>query len=437
VANGHGVARRLALGALSLTAIALTAIVVFGGGSSHLLRARFQSALQVFPGQQVRIGGRAIGSVSSVSLSNDTAIVAMNVDDRAWPLHEGTTAELRFGGAAAYAARYVQLQPGPASRPTLGDGALIAERDTITPVEFDQIFNIFNAPTRQNLAGLLDNARGTLSGHARDLGDALSQGSGGLEQTAGMQADLASDPYALSTLISAGARTMSTLRGREPQLQGLASGAARTFSVLAENAGAQRAALTRLPATLTGATRTLAHLDESLTPLNQLVADLRPGAVDLRRTAPLLTTALGTLLEVAPLATDTLTAGTRAAPKLTAFLGSATPLMPQLSSALSRLAPMVSCVRPYGPELAGNLSDWTGITSNFDSIGHYARILVQGMIATPGTPLDSQQLTGLSPGLRYAMPRPPGLNAGHPWFQPQCGAGPDALNPADDPEAKK
>ena len=26
-------------------------------------------------------------------------------------------------------------------------------------------------------------------------------------------------------------------------------------------------------------------------------------------------------------------------------------------------------------------------------------------------------------GLAYGFPRPPGTNAGHPWFLPQCGVG--------------
>jgi hypothetical protein len=53
----------------------------------------------------------------------------------------------------------------------------------------------------------------------------------------------------------------------------------------------------------------------------------------------------------------------------------------------------------------------------------------------PGTTLSSQAITSASGGrLTYAMPRPPGLNAGKPWFQPQCDAGPASLDPSKDPE---
>jgi hypothetical protein len=40
-------------------------------------------------------------------------------------------------------------------------------------------------------------------------------------------------------------------------------------------------------------------------------------------------------------------------------------------------------------------------------------------------------------GKQYAEPRPPGLSVGQPWFLPQCGAGPNALNPGADPESHR
>ena len=87
--------------------------------------------------------------------------------------------------------------------------------------------------------------------------------------------------------------------------------------------------------------------------------------------------------------------------------------------------------------MAGNLSTWAGYNKNFDNGGHYARtfpLQVNPLLPT-GTPMNSQQIIGLLGGtLKYAMPRPPGLNAGDPWFQPECGAGPESLDVSKDPE---
>jgi phospholipid/cholesterol/gamma-HCH transport system substrate-binding protein len=430
------VARRTAPWLLAVALIAVAVAVLSGGSSGHRLRAVFVAALQARSGQQVRIAGRAIGSIDSVALSNGQALVTIDLGAGGWPLHQGTTAELRFGAAAAYASRFVQLTPGPATAPTLPDGALLPVANTITPVEFDQVFSTFGPRTRANFGGTISGMARVLSGHGSDIASGLSLGSAGIERTANVLGDLGADPAALSTLLTAGARTASALRARDPQLQGLVTSAAETLGVFADNATAMQETLDKLPATLATERATLAHLDRSLGGLSGLVSDIRPGAVGLRRVAPVLAHTLHTLVRVAPLAIGTLRAGTRNAPAVTSFLSAARPFTPPLSRALASLAPMVGCIRPYAPEIAGFQSTWAGIGSYFDKTGHFVRVNIVQTPVTPGTTETSAQAVASSGGsLSYAMPRPPGLNAGRPWFQPQCGAGPGALDPSTDPEA--
>jgi virulence factor Mce-like protein len=426
--------RRLALGALAAAVIAVAAVLVLGASAGHRLRAVFQSALQVYPGEQVRIAGRTVGSVSAVSLDSGLAVVAMQITAGSWPLHHGTTAELRFGSAAGYATRFVELRAGPSSAPALPDDGVLPLAQTTTPVEFDQVFNTFSAPTRANLAGTLDNASAVLARHSGDVTTALGQ-AGAVQDLADLQHDLGADPYALSALVDHAAGAVHALAARDAELPSLAGSAATTFAALAVNATAQRDALERLPATLTAARGTLSHLDRSLTGLSALVVDLRPGAAGLRRVAPILRGTLTTLLHVAPAATDTLRTGTTTLPALGRFLATTTQFVPGATRALSGTNPMLACLRPYTPEIAGFASTWMGFTGNYDGAGHYARILVQESPLIPGTSLNSVQATSLpTGGLHYAMPRPPGLNVGQPWFLPQCGAGPNSLNPNADPE---
>jgi hypothetical protein len=47
--------------------------------------------------------------------------------------------------------------------------------------------------------------------------------------------------------------------------------------------------------------------------------------------------------------------------------------------------------------------------------------------------MSTSQFVQLS-NKQYAEPRPPGLEVGQPYFLPQCGAGPNSINPAADPE---
>jgi phospholipid/cholesterol/gamma-HCH transport system substrate-binding protein len=411
-------------------------VVLAGGRGTHPLRAVFTAALQLRPGNEVRIAGRTVGDVQAVSLYDGEALVTMGIDEADWPLHAGTTAQLRFGAAASYASRYVQLQPGPARGPALADNALLPASDTITPVEFDQIFSTFDASTRSHLSGLISNASATLSGQSADIGRDLDQGAPGVRRTADFLSDLGLDPAALGTLVTAGASTFSVLRSNDSQLQGLVANAAQTFSVLADNATALGATVHRLPATLRESQRTLAHLDRSLNGLGALVSDLRPGATGLAVDAPLLRQVLAEILAVGPLAIETLEHGTQTLPRLTTFLNTAYPFAPTVTSALRSLAPMVACTRPYTPEIGAFLETWQG--GPLDPVGHYGRVDFIQTPILPGTSDTSAQAIASSHGqLTYAFPRPPGLNAGKPWFQPQCGAGPDSLNPADDPEAGK
>lgn len=428
--------RRWVAIALVALAILATLVVLESRGSRHLVRAVFVAALQVRPGQQVRVAGRTVGSVQSVALSDGAALVTLGIDGSQWPLHAGTTATLRFGSAGAYASRYVQLMPGSARAPALAQDALLPESDTVTPVEFDQIYSTFGPATRRNLGTIITRGAQTLSGHGGDISRDLSLGAPATQRIAGLMSDLGLDPPALGTLVTAGASTASALRDTGPRLEGLVSNAAQTFAVLADNAAALSATIKRLPTTLAGAQRTLSHLDRSLGPLGTLVADIAPGAAALVRTAPLLTSTLQTLERVGPLAQSALATGIQQLPVLGRFLDAARPFVPGVAQALAKLAPMVGCIRPYGPEIGGWLETWQG--GAIDYIGHYGRVNVLQTPVPPGTTQDSAQAIADSYGtLKYAYPRPPGLNAGQPWFQPQCGAGPSALNPADDPEAGK
>jgi hypothetical protein len=155
--------------------------------------------------------------------------------------------------------------------------------------------------------------------------------------------------------------------------------------------------------------------------------------------APSMTRMTAALLDVAPLATHAFTIGARTAPDVDRFLRTATPFMPKLGGVLHQLAPMVGCLRPYAPEMAGQMADWGGFNGNYDSTTHYQRTAQQKPPFPPGTTMTSDQIVNntFRDKIFYAMPRPPGLAAGQPWFVPECGAGPDSVDAKKDPELQR
>jgi ABC-type transporter Mla subunit MlaD len=417
---------------------ALIAFVLARGGGDHTLRAAFDAAVQVVPGQQVRIAGRPVGHVSDVRELDGDAIVDLAIDDGDWPLHRGTSARLRFGSVSGYTGRFVDLTPGPEAAPALAAGAVLSTASTVTPVEFDQMFNTFDAPTRRSLRGVLDGAADTVDGNGAALADGLTRGAPGLDRIAGFFTDLGEQPAALRTLVEAGARTTAELRAQEPALRALLTHAAGTFDEMAGRARAVQESLERMPPALAAGEHTLGRLDTSLVGLHALMDDIGPGARSLADTAPAILRTTSALLDVAPLATSTLRAGRAAAPDIDRLLRTGTAFLPRLGSALHGATPMLACIRPYAPEIAGMAETWTGFDGS-DEGGGYGRVDLTQLPPTvaAGSTLDAQQITtNFKDKIFYAMPRPPGLDAGHPWFLPQCGAGPDALNPALDPERR-
>src|SRR5918999_3195564 len=106
-------ARVIALAAL-VAAVALVALAMFGDGETYKVRAVFQSAGQLVNGNEVRVGGQPIGSITDIDLNESAqAVVTMEIDDDLAPLHSDTRATIRATSLSGIANRYVSLHPGP------------------------------------------------------------------------------------------------------------------------------------------------------------------------------------------------------------------------------------------------------------------------------------------------------------------------------------
>src|SRR6185369_11430761 len=88
--SGMTLARVLALGAIA-AAVVVVAVILLSNGNEHTYKLRFQNAGQLVKGDDVQVGGRRVGSVKEIKLTNDNqAEVTVTLKEFA-PLHEGTT----------------------------------------------------------------------------------------------------------------------------------------------------------------------------------------------------------------------------------------------------------------------------------------------------------------------------------------------------------
>jgi ABC-type transporter Mla subunit MlaD len=430
----------LAPAALAAVALAIIVLASSSGGAGYDLFVTVPDATNALAGQEIHAAGRTVGHIASIEpVEHGRAVrIELQLNQSAWPLPRGSKFALRWGGTISYSNRYVALTKGPAAAPALREGQTLSAADFAIPVEFDQLIGTFTPPVRAGLKSFLDNAGTTFRVAQPDLRRAIAGAPPALAQAGAVLQDLDANESAMNTLLVSTDHVVSAVNSANPGVGQLVSGAATTFSAIASQTNALKQALSAAPPTLVAARQTLAHANSTLGTARTLLSRLAPGVQQLQLLAGPLDTALGTLVTVGPDAVQTVRSARAAAPALTPLLGKLTTLMPELGSIGRQSVNELSCIRPYTPDIVAFFSNWADWLSTTDRQDRYGRANAESLLPA-GYNFDTStpaQAAAEFPGLRYGFPRPPGYNAGQPWFLPQCGAGPDALNPADDPEAK-
>ena len=118
-----GIGRVAALGAV-IAAVALVAIVLFGGGGGgYEVTAKFVNAGQIVKGNPVQTGGTPIGTVKDIKITDDgQAAIRFSIKEDYTPLREGTRASIRQFSQSGIANRYVDLQMPPNGSAEIPDG---------------------------------------------------------------------------------------------------------------------------------------------------------------------------------------------------------------------------------------------------------------------------------------------------------------------------
>jgi ABC-type transporter Mla subunit MlaD len=345
---------------------------------------------------------------------------------------------LRWGGTVSYDNRYIALAPAAGKAPALRDGATIPARDFHVPVEFDQLLTAFTPGVQRDIRAFFHRGGDAFHAARGPLRDALISAPPALTQVNAVIDDLHADTRSLDVLVRSTGSVVDAIHSADPGLGDLVAGAATTFRATAGQATAMQDTLDRAPSTLAQVRHTLGHADTTLTAASDLAGRIRPGVTQVQRIATPLNHVLGTVVDVGPDARATLAAARRATPSLNPLLTKATALMPSVRSIGRQSVEALRCIRPYTPDIVAFFTNWGDFLSPTDGRDKYIRATVQQLVPAPqnATSQTSADIAKAFPGLRYAFPRPPGYNAGQPWFLPECGAGRDALDPAKDPESR-
>jgi len=412
-------ARAFAVLALVVAAV-LVAVLLLGGDGTTAYKFRFQNAGQLVQGNEVKVGGRTVGTIDDIRLSdNNLAEIAVSIEDQYAPLRQGTRGTIRSNSLSGQANRYLQITPGPNNARPLRDGELLEASDTTSIVDLDQLFNTFTPETRRGLQQFIRGAARQLEGRGEEANDTARYFNPALSTTRRLVNEVNRDSRVLERFLVDGARAMTALAERRETLTELVSNANQAAQGIANENDAFAETLDRLPGTLRRANSTFVNLRTTLTDLDVLVAESRPAtrrlAPFLRELRPLVRDARPTIRDLRlaisrPGEGNDLLELNRQAPRLARV---ARPSLREATRAIRQSTPVFDFIRPYTADFVGWFRDFGQTTSNYDANGHYARIQPLynlfsftdnpgGGILTPQDP--DNRLAGLETGFARRCP---------------------------------
>jgi phospholipid/cholesterol/gamma-HCH transport system substrate-binding protein len=374
------VARGAALGALGI-AVIVVAVVLLTGGGGHTYKLRFQTAGQLVKDDDVQVGGRRVGSIRKIELTDDNqAQITIEVQDGFAPLHEGTTATIRATSLSGVANRYIALTPGANNRPALRDGATLQAESTTSPVDLDQLFNTLDPKTRASLQKVIQGSAAQYQGKGKQANEAAKYFSPALSTSARLVSEVDRDSTTFQDFLISSSKVVTALADRRDDLSALVTNASTTAGAIGRESASLSQALQALPGTLRQANTTFVNLRATLDDLDVLVAASKPATKDLapflRQLRPLVHDARPTFRDLSSLIrrpgpNNDLVELTRKAPELESV---AKPTFADAIAAMKKSQPVLNFIRPYTPDLVGWFRDFGMGAANYDANGHFARI---------------------------------------------------------------
>lgn len=203
---------RTAAGAILITVLAIGGYLVVTERyfAPRTVTAVFQSATGIYPGDEVRVAGVKVGTITAMKPDGTQAVVTMTVDrDVAVPAD--TRAVIVAQNLVS--ARFVQLAPFYTSGPVLADGATIPLDRTAIPVEWDAVKDQLTRLATDlgphgDVSGtavgrFIESAANALDGNGAKLRETIAQLSGTARIFADSSGDIAGTVRNLQTFVTA------------------------------------------------------------------------------------------------------------------------------------------------------------------------------------------------------------------------------------------
>ncbi len=419
-------ARAASVAALVLAIVVLAMIVRGSGHDTYEMGAVFDDVRGLIVGADVRAGAVKVGSVTGVAINaRDEPYVTMRVTN-AFRMHRGAIADIRLASNVGAVNRTVELTQGDVTAPRLAAGTVLRGASTDQPVNFDQVMDTLDPPTRRNLGRLLGGLDASVAGRGPDVDRLLSHSGAAFAESAGVLAQVNRDGQALRTLVAGGDRVLSALARRPQDLGDVAQNTARLLQVTAGRQQELRTSVRVLAPALSAGRRALDALADSSGRLRTLVRGLPPVLAAL---GPLARVLPKTLTAAAPFVDKTARL-VREGPQLLTdsrpTIRAARPIATDLAPVIAGAQPLADVLQAYIPETVGAFQNFGATAGTYDANGHVlnvatgsAQLLPLSSAAAGEIPLDAcdkNSAQGVAPGLLQApFIRVPGVNECQPW----------------------
>jgi ABC-type transporter Mla subunit MlaD len=382
--------RRGLLGALAAGLMLGTLVAASGDeGGGYRVRAIFDNASFVIPGEDVKVAGVKVGKIDDVDLTRDNkAAVVLLIDDPAFqPFRRDAHCQIRL--QSLIGEQYVECEPTrphkggtPLAKPLPeiesgpGEGQhLLPVDNNTTPVAVDLINDIYRYPQREGWRLIINELGAGLAGNGPRLRAAVRRANPALKEFDRVIAILAGQDRLLARLVDESDAVLKPWAARRKQTAGFIDHAGATAVAAAERGE---------------------DIERNFQKLPPFLRELRPTADRLAGFADQMTPALNSLGAKAPAINETVA-------RLGPFVDAATPAVTSLGDFAERGRSVFPAIRPLIGDLhelsqplrplSGDLADlstsfddsggveelmrliffYTNAVNGEDAVGHYVR----------------------------------------------------------------
>jgi ABC-type transporter Mla subunit MlaD len=354
-----------------------------GGQGGYQVEALFDNAAFAVPGEEVRIAGAPVGTISALSVTkHNLAAVTLSIANHDFtPWYANATCTIR--PQSLIAERYIDCSPGTSTHAALhriasGDGQgsyLLPVTRTSSPIDPDIVQNISQESVRESLSVILNELGTGLAARGSDLNAVIRRADPALAQTERVFKLLDSQNRVLAKLATDSDTVLAPLASARQSLAGFVVQADKTASASATQSTQLAASIRLLPPFLR-------ELKPLMSDLGQLADQATPVIKNAGDSAGALNTELKTLVPFATQAQSALTNLGNAAQESESSLVGSQPLVNQLNGLGNAALPTAQSLNTLLTSLntSGGIQQLTSLlfygataTNGYNADGHYVR----------------------------------------------------------------